>query len=465
MVAGQGGGSVPQRRGGDEVVAAGPVKSAASLALEGHVRALLEQAGLTQAQFRRRHDIPKVSASRYFNSQRAWPWDKLEALLNDAEKAAKGPLTGGLRQETLRLWQAVVEPTAPAGAGELFDLMARYQRATAELSRAYFEIRRLEDHVAVLRRGGHREPPEAGPYLQQARLSAGRLRAQRELLRAQAAESEARLPAGTGLLHDPELPVPGREPAPPWWAEPAVTFPDRASVPPPGPFLALGPPPRRTGTLWIASGTLLVVLAAALGWLVGGADGSRTPQSLPATAQSLPTTAPTGSTPTGSAAPTPAPTPDPAPTDVATTGSTGGWTLKYSGTSVTIPSPGSECQASGVDFDVPSGYTLLLDDATSGTDLQVELACPGTYGYPDTILVPFDSIQAWGHAPATAPEPGQCQADANANAMPQQENLSDFTVGSAYCLVTGEGSVVWFKVTANTDQGGQILLATLWVPS
>ena len=186
-------------------------------------------------------DHPKVSASRYFNSERPWLWDRLDALLIDAEKAAKGPLTGDLHQETLRLWRAVVEPTAPAGACELFDVMARYQQATADLSGAYFEIRRLEDQVEALRKGGHREPPEAGPYLQQARLAAGLLRAQREVLRAQAAECEARLPAGTGLLHDPELPVPGREPAPSWWAEPVLTYPGRPSAPPPYPFLTLGP--------------------------------------------------------------------------------------------------------------------------------------------------------------------------------------------------------------------------------
>jgi hypothetical protein len=429
-------------------------------ALHERMRELLEMTGMSAGRFAARYGYERSTVTQYFGSEQLCGWDFMKLLMTGAEqgRAARGgpagpnpALTADYRRETFERFRAVLvmngnsdpmdgNPDLPT----ILDLTGKVEAVTAQLSPAYYEIAGLEAENARLRREGRAPSDQAEHDLRTRRLEADQLRAARDLLRAQAAAAEAQLPPGQRFLRDPGTPAPDREPQPSWWQEHASTVPGVAPAP---------PRPGRPRGAWLVAGALAVLLAGTGSWIAATTLTGRSAAASPPNG-----TPPTGTPTTGTPATGPTQTGAPATT---ASGAAGGFTVKYSGTSITMPPDTtiSQCGLSYLDFDQPRGF---VDDLDAGLDETADLrsiqACSDEGQGPT-----MNTDRQWGTAPAQQPTPAQCLQDAQANALPAQIKAADFSVGSAYCMLTDVGNLAWFQVTAaNPDQGGYTVVATLW---
>jgi hypothetical protein len=405
-------------------------------ALRTRMDELLAMTKLSSYALAKQIGMPKSTVSQYFNREpgaevQLCKWDFMQKLMAAAENTQGQVLGEDYRLETAKRHQAVAKLYADRDLAQVTDLIGQTEQATAKLSRAYFETRRLENEDERLRR--ENLPTDDNQHLLRAqRLEAAKWRGVRQALRAQAAELDEQNPPGQWILRVPGA-APGAEPHPSWWPEDDTAYPGFSTV----------KSTRRAGRLALAAVVLVLVVAGSVfATLALSSHGSGEPQGDPP-----------ASSATGNTAQTSSNGPAPAPTAQTTTADDA--TAKYTDTSITMPGDAStQCQIAGIDFDTPEG-SAGLDDMT--TDLYAVGACALEGDGPI-----INSNRQWGTAPAQQPTAAQCVQDADTRTLPEQIQASAFTIGSAYCLITGESNVVWFVVTANSNDSYTVN-ATLWL--
>ncbi|MEU2630769.1 hypothetical protein [Kitasatospora sp. NPDC007106] len=422
---------------------------------------LLRHARLTPTSFARRHDLPEGSVSRYLNGERGWPWSYIDFALADVETAAGAPLTQQMREVTTSLFDAAT--AEGPGQRKILGLLRAVQETTAKLSQTHYELQGLRTESERLRL--LRQPPPAALHqrIAAAQQSAGQLAAERHRLQREAAGIEQNLPGDLKILTDPDLKLHGREFLPPWWQQPSAP---PAAVPPmpvvaPRPAVPVHPPTnhgsRRGLAIGIAMGLMLGLLCGAGVWIAvllqkddAAISGAQSPSG-PSPALSNGPSTPSPSSPTGNGTASP-------PASGSST-----WKVSYSDTEITMPQTNGMCTSSVMDFEPPRGGAVNLDDfqaLMAAHDLVIQNECPTN----NSVTALLAQVDRWGTASEQKPSPEGCLDQANRQALGAGVPLSQVRVGSAYCLVTGAGSLVWFKVTAKpgADHGGLTVVATLW---
>lgn len=270
-------------------------------ALHERMDELLAMTRLTSFAFGQQIGMNKSTVSRYFNRQlggevRLCKWDLMHKLMAVAENAAGQVLGEDYRLETLRRYHAVAALDARRDLTQVTDLLGQIEHATANLSHAYFEIRRLEAEIERLR-GERLSTDRTEQQVRVQHLEAEKWAGVRQALRAQAAASDEQAPTDQWILREPG-PNPGPDPQPSCWPKG------------PGRAAASGQRPGRP-TLTVIGLALALVLALTAAVLATVALGKRptTPQAGPA-AGTIPAQLPTtpGQTIVSSANPAPPPT-------------------------------------------------------------------------------------------------------------------------------------------------------------
>lgn len=341
--------------------------------LGSRIRVLLDLAGLGPTQFANKHQLNKSSVTRYCAGERLPSWSFMELLLTEAETTVGRPLADDLRQTTLSCYRNVLDLGRHPELREILDLTAHVQQLTAELSRAYYEIHRLETRPVPLQPPRDPEPAETGADLRRARLEASRLKAQRDFLRTEIAIREAELPTDTRDLYDADLPVPTREPTPAWWPHPLTT--EQLETPPDTP----APRHRRAlpvvlsalATTAIATAAVLILLA---GHPTSSADhtpGTNSPSTAHPTPPSSSITPPHRSVPTATG-----PTSRPSSSSTAHSGAIGG----------TIAGSSSSCSSTGVigGPNCGDGTGIASGSTTSGSEADTGIVSGTTSGNEGT---------------------------------------------------------------------------------
>lgn len=478
---------VPQDAdGGDELA-----RSWANL--HQKIETLLKTAGLGPTQFAKQYGMNPSSVTRWRTEWRLPSRLFMEKLLTAAETAT-APLPEQDRQAVFDAWWRVIElghyphlqevvtahreemqasreqidaqaQQIRTQLREIRDKTQQVQHLTALLSQAYYTIRWLEANIVQLRQAGRYQEADAREAeLKRAWLQVSHLRAQRDLVRSQTALLEDQLPIQIRSFYEVDQGLPGRESVPPWWRDPAEV---PAVAPSPPLYPPTQPPSGDSGLIFKL---LAVMLAAALvllgfiAWREFSDSGSRT--SARPSASSPPTASEPASDPAPPAASTsPSPTvsspsasPVPSETSAPELAVDSGWDVQYRDR-ITVPA-GQACVGSSVDFEIPRGYEGTSNLLT-GTyaDLTIQ---PGCGAFLPAGVSFYD--QPRGRSSAQEPGPEQCLTDANRNAVPSTISMKQFGVGAAFCLVTPQGSLIWFKVVAVTGsaQEGRILQATSW---
>lgn len=101
-----------------------------------------------------------------------------------------------------------------------------------------------------------------------------------------------------------------------------------------------------------------------------------------------------------------------------------------------------------VDFDTGEAYSAPIWD----TDL--------TTSCTNGDVVPGYSV-VWARSVAALPTPQECSDSAKTNPIPT-EPVELLVIDSAYCLVTSDRNLVWFKIIRTHGKLGLSLTATLW---
>ncbi|MFF1404979.1 hypothetical protein [Streptomyces sp. NPDC058294] len=469
--------------------------------LHEKIKETLEKTGLGRTQFAQRYGFNPSSVTRWASEgQRRLPSRSfMVKLLTAVENARGGPLPEHERQAVFAAWWRVIElghyphlrdvgvalREEVEARGERIDAQEdqlrgqaaqiralfreirerteQSQHLTAMLSHAYDTIRRLEFHIAQLRQAGlQQEAAMREAELSRARLQVSHLRAQREVVWSQTALLEDQLPPVVRGFYPVEQELPEREDVPLWWPEAAQAI-----------FPPLPPPPlpgRRRGISTYFLAAALALALAALGLVAWrsfpptSSKRSAQPSNPPHPTASASSPAPaSASSPAPAAVDSPATSPGPSKpvsSAPATDATDSGWSVQYRRTRITVPAT-TLCVGASVDFEVPRGYEGTSDDVGSGhDDLTIRTGC-GDW-FPASVEF-FD--QPRGQSSPQEPSPEQCLTDANRNAVPSAISVKDFKAGTAFCMVTPQGTLVWFKVLAaggNSGQESRILQATSW---
>ncbi|QHA02259.1 helix-turn-helix domain-containing protein [Streptomyces broussonetiae] len=397
------------------------------------LRELRERTGLTQRAYAQKHTYNPSTLNRYELGGHLPRKVYVDTLLREVARRGKPPLTPQDQQDTYDWYRKALGPRngRNGSLAELFELEVRIDDLNAQVTGLYMQAADLQarnEHLQTRLAAGEPVRPEDEEQLRREGAELIRRRAELEAEQATVQrridELEQRLP-----LDDEQAAI-----APP----PTV---------PPGEH-----PSHQRNRARITQWVLATALAAALALL--GIIALR-PQTPSATAQGHHTQpAPTTSASSATSSATSS-----AATAAQSSASAGQWTMHYHDTSITMPPvEGIACQLASMDFDPPRGYEGS-GDALSGAldDLTVQTAC----GDPANIT---SNAKTWGTSSSQEPGPGACLNDANQHGLPHTLPLSKITIGSAYCLITSQGSLAWFKVTAKpgSQQQGLTVLATMW---
>ncbi|MFC9325745.1 hypothetical protein [Kitasatospora sp. NPDC057015] len=448
-------------------------------ALGAHLRGLRESTGLSMAEYLTRQGEGLSDVSAYENGERLPRKAYLDTLHGEVERSAGAQLTPDVRRLTHTLYRNAL-PAKGSVLTDLYDSELRKEELAYKVEAAYLRAQDLqyrnEQLQARVAAGGAVHPDE-GETLR--REGVDLLREKGELIGAQQ-EVQRRIEHLERLLPPvaaAAVVVPPRPSAPPVSYGPS----SRPAQPNPSPWWPVPPAPqpaprgkagRRVpwilvGVLTVAVGLLAgVVLRPVLLNTAAKSDPTQSPSAQSTVTVTAPAAAPaTPAPPAASAAPS-APGAGPSSPPPSVEADSSGWAVSYRDTAITMPQVDGPCQGANMDFEPPKAGPRNDDDANEflvGHDLKTQNACFTL----NATAVLVAQVKRWGTASEQAPTAGQCLDQASRQALGESVTLSQVHIGSAYCLVTQAGSLVWFKVTAKPgiDHQGLTVAATLWTQS
>ncbi|MET9856929.1 helix-turn-helix domain-containing protein [Streptomyces sp. NPDC006450] len=446
--------------GGAGVEGAGePGSAAAARALGVQLRLLRENAGLSQRAMVALHGGSITSVSRYENGDRLPRSSYVEALLEEADRRGRTPLTTGVRELVTALYERALGPVG--GRNSERAALYEQERALREVQDREAETARLLAELADQGQG-LRADAEAREALEARAAQLERLSGHLAVQRRQIVGRIDGLLAGLPAEHTAEL-VPHTGTSPP---SEGVSGAGRGGVPPWG---------HRSPPAHLAGLAAVLIAVAAIVWgavLLQRGDPASTPGPVagagpqPGAASSDPSSTPSP-TPTPSSSPSPSPSPTISESSSATPSPS-----TASSPPSPIPPPETRPPAPKVPAAVRVRWrgTLTLDDGSkSGSPttgwfldpvppqraplgdlgLACQLSCdPGRY--VGNTIVAFDG--------SGAPERQECVDLLNTQLG---QRTADVPAGRTACFGTEAGRVGYF--TPGTGNGGRVRLdVTVW---
>ncbi|GLW74974.1 hypothetical protein Kpho02_72710 [Kitasatospora phosalacinea] len=460
----------------------------------------MKSSGLTGVEIAAAVGRNKSTVTRWKNGDNLPPDEFVDAFLNMVEGKIGTPLADEVRERTHSLYRAAFtadefhdlslkkvppiealrqsNPSVPeavlqqqrhtllsvihSAIRSKLDANAQRGRVNAELSRRYYEIAYLREHLERLRQAGQ-PTAETEEQLRQTGVRAAQLEEDRRAVSLAVdqahqmflslAERPAEENSDEYRLMRARLRQEVEHPRQPWWPHPPAAAPAGPGFVPAGPPLA-PPPPARTShrLLRVTVGALVaavVVLAVAVAVIAtrsNGADGSGSAAAPTATVTVQPSAPAEGGTAPHTSAP------PPSPTDAAADAE--GWKVAYQDVKLTL-GVSSQCDLWGADFETPSARPV---EAPFGTGDLIVQEC----GLNNIVVV---QARGWGKSAAQKPSPDQCLQDVERQGLPSETDSRQLATGTGYCLLTARGSLIWFKVVSNstsTTGKGIVLQVTRW---